>query len=204
MSDTQVFKQIIGYLDRFHRDVGQLVVLVEQLMEEEGFVSLPSAGNRASWNLSSHYARPDAWRIRHIARVYMEEKGDTFEYCLFYLILLETQSEFDFPVIICGRIHHPPLKENQIYNQVYLTEHLRSLAQNRPSWQSFRLENGWTVAEPTFKTPSTRIAFYILNLFDLNDRQRVVDNIIRPLTQGVNLDETLTVSKHLVPALREE
>ena len=41
------YKQVAGYIDRLHADVGKLIVLVERLMEEEGFVPFPS-GTRIS------------------------------------------------------------------------------------------------------------------------------------------------------------
>jgi hypothetical protein len=187
------------YVDQFHKDIGALVVLIEQLMLDKGFVSLPSAGNRASWGMSSHIERPDAWRLPNLSRLFMPEDAETFDRTLFYFINLETNTAFDFPAVICGRLIHPPLTESEVYLGVYNTQGLKSLAQKRPSWQQFRVEGGWTIAEPAYKSRATQVQTYLLNLFDLQNQAAVMGNIVTPLTTEVDLDQVLTVTRYPVP-----
>ncbi len=77
------------------------------------------------------------------------------------------------------------------WSQVY--EHFKSLATSRPSWQNFRQEEGWIVAEPAFRTPITMIQAYILDLFSLSDQQKVMDKIVRPLREGSDLTGLVTL-----------
>lgn len=196
------FKEIAAYLDQLHRDIGQLMAFVEKCMGDAGYVSLPSSGNRASWRISSHFERPGGWRAPYLTRCYVPDSEDeTFTESLLFLIVLETETILDFPAVICARMSHPPLTEKVIYNQVFLLDYLKTVVTSRPTWQNIRQEEGWIVAEPTFRTPMTMIRAYILNLFSLSDQQKVMDNIIRPLTEEGILAEMMTLP---VYAINEE
>ena len=117
------FKEIAAYFDQLHRDIRQLMVLVEKLMGDAGYVSLPAAGNRASWRITSHLDRPDGWRAPLLTRCYVpDSEGDSFTESLLFLILLEADTAFDFPPVICARMIHPPLTEREIYYNVFLTD----------------------------------------------------------------------------------
>lgn len=193
------FKEIAAYLDQLHRDIRQLIALVEKLMGGAGYISLPTAGNRASYRITSHLDYPDRWRAPYLTRCYVpDNEEETFTESLLFLILLETDTIFDFPPVICARITHPALTEREIYNQVFLLEYFKTLATTRPSWWHFRQEQGWIIAEPTFRTPITMIRAYILNLFSLSDQQKVVDNIVLPLTEGGALTEMLTLPTYAI------
>lgn len=191
------FKQIAAYFDQLHKDIGQLMLLIEKLMGEAGYASLPSSGNRASWRITSHLERPEGWRAPYLTRCYvLEGEDEVFTESLIILIVLETDTIYDFPPLICARISHSSLTEKEIYNQVFLLEYLKTLATSRPSWRYLRKEQGWLVAEPTFRTPTNLIYAYILNLFEISDSQKVVDNIITPLLEGGDLTKTLTLSAY--------
>ena len=202
------YKQVTGYIDRLHADIGKLVVLVERLLEEKGFVPFPSAGNRGSWGLSSHYAYPDRWRIPNISRFYapreafevFPEGEEQLETSLVYFISLETDTVF-------------PLPEKELYSKVWHIDRLLSLAQEEPRWRAIREENGWYVAEPADEAPINRLQGYFLNVFDLVDRRHVVENVIVPLTTagatasataGAHLDELLTVPSYGFGTYKEE
>lgn len=203
------YKQVTGYIDRLHADIGKLIILVERLMEENGFVAFPSAGNRASWGISSHYAYPDRWRIPNISRFYAPEgtltSEEEFKTSLLYFITLETDTVFPFPAMLCARIAHPPLPEKELYSKVWHIDRLLSLAQEEPRWRAIREENGWYVAEPADDAPIHRLQGYFLNVFDLVDRWHVIDNVVMPLTTaGAHLDELLTVPSYGFGPYKEE
>lgn len=203
MTDWQQHNRIMTYVDQFYKDIGALVVLIEKLMLGEGYVSLPSAGNRASWGMSSHIERPDAWRLPNLSRLFMPEDAESFDRTLFYFINLETDTAFGFPAVICGRLLHPPLTESEAYGGIYNIQGLKSLSQKKPSWQQFSIEQGWTIAEPAYKTRATQVQTYLLNLFDLQNQAAVMENIIAPLTDAVDLNEVLTVPRYPVPGTEE-
>lgn len=193
------FKAIAAYLDQLHRDIRQLMVLIEKLMGDAGYMSLPTAGNRAGWRVTSHIDRPEYWRAPFLCRCYIAHgEEELVSQSLLFLISLETDTLFDFPPVICTRVAHPPLDERSVYNQVFWVDHFKSLATSRPSWENIRQEQGWIVAEPTFKTPITSIQAYILNLFTLSDQQKVVQNIIVPLTEGGVLPQLLTLPSYSI------
>ena len=188
------FKEIADYFDQLHRDIRQLIVFIEKLMGEDGYISLPSSGNRACWRITSHMDRPDGWRAPYLSRCYIpDSEADSFTESLLFLIVLDTDTIFDFPPIVCVRIVHPPLSEREIYNQVFQINPFKSLATSRPSWQNFRQEDGWIVAEPAFRTPITMIQAYILDLFSLSDQQKVMDYIVQPLREGGDLTGLVTL-----------
>ncbi|MCA9923383.1 MAG: hypothetical protein KC421_13470 [Anaerolineales bacterium] len=194
MSD---FKQIIGYMDQLHQDIGQLVALIESQVQENGFTSLEKSGNRITWGISGHMSRYKMWRIPNLSRLYVsQEEEEQIEHTIFYFISLHTNTEFEFPTIVCGHIHHPPLTQDAIYNQIYREGTYLSLMQADPQWKQLEKAKGWVTAVPTANMPITQLQCYILNLFDLSDRQLVMDNIITPLTQDPILPLTLTIPSY--------
>lgn len=198
MADQAVFGQIVDYIDQLNSDVGQLTVLVEKLMQEKGLAAVPSVGNQSTWGLTSHFAKPDGWRARDISRVYLPLDKELHDWSVFYLINLASLILFDFPVMVCGVLEHDLLTEKQVLQDVWSTYGFKSLAWQNIPWQNFKDERGYTVAEPTYKTATTRVRGYILNLFDLADRQKVIDNVIRPLTAGddASLADFLTIPSY--------
>jgi hypothetical protein len=201
---TTPFREIAAYMDRLHDDVGLLVGLVERLMGEEGYEAFPMYGNRACWHLSSHCASADRWRARYITRVYVPKGQDTYTSIVTFLVQLEHDTAYDFPTLICVRYYHDPLSATQV-DSMFNTFRLRSLSRTESDWRSFREEKGWTVAEPAFDAPIHHIKCYILNLFDIVDRQHVIDNVILPLTRPEqDLDALLTVEKCPLPAIQSQ
>lgn len=197
------FKQIVGYMDRLHRDVGQLVVLAERLMEEEGFIALPRYRNQSNWQLTSHYERSGGWRARYIVRFYVPIGQKTFRSTIFHLINLEENTAFDFPTLLCGFYMHDELTEVGI-SQTVFTDHICSLARKKSAWSPHREEGGWLVTEPAFKNSAAVrcVKGYILNALDIVGRKHVIDNIVRPLTHPEqDLDQMLTVAKYPFAAL---
>jgi len=53
--------------------------------------------------------------------------------------------------------------------------------------------------EPAFKCRATQARVFLLNLFDLRNKETVLENIIIPLTDEVDLDEILTIPRHPIP-----
>lgn len=206
MDGSGAFKQIIGYVDQFNRDVGRLAQAIEELMDDRGYGSLAAAGRKACWFVSSAIDRPTRWRMRHVARMLIPLGAKKTTHSLVYLILLETKSAFDFPTIICGRLQHAALTDHEIYSKVFSTALIKSLTYKRSSWRSFQEEGGWGVAEPSeAPSGSLQIQGYILNVFDIDTRQKVFDNIVRPLTEDVpDLDSVLTVNKYRFPELERQ
>jgi len=208
MTTEHLYKRIIGYVDELNQDIGQLVAFVEQEMDERRYESLPSAGGRISWSLSSAINRSTAWRLSNAIRFFIPRKVTKSEHSVFYLIHLETKSAFDFPPVLCCRVAHEALTESEIYQarNVFNTALLATLVYRRSQWKSLRLENGWCIAEPNSQSAVQELRGYILNLFDIDSRQRALENIVIPLTSGddLDLDAALTVHKYLFPELSPE
>lgn len=205
MSNWKPFKDIVGYLDELHTDISQFAVLVEKMMAEEGYISVPSTGNQSNYSsVSSHYMSPEKWRAPYITRMFVLEEEDLPSRSLFYLIMLKTYSTYDFPALICGIYDHEPMLENKVYNKVYIINSIKSMVARKPKWKNLRMENGWCVGEPDSKLPVIQVHSYILNLFDMSDRDNVLENVIKPLTQGEDEPLELTVPKYVFPPLRTE
>lgn len=205
MGNWQVYKQVITYIDQLHQDIGQLILLIEQLMAKESFHSISFEGNRASRGIGSHISKPDMWRIPYIYRLFLPDENELVEESLFYLIWLERDSPFEFPIMICGQFQHQSLTEKEIYDRVIYQSWVRSLAQRESRWRSFRDKEGWTVAEPSFDSPVQYFQGYILNLYDLSSRELVMKNVVQPLTRGRNtpLKDLLNLQPHPFPSQSE-
>ena len=199
------YKQVAGYIDRLHGDIGKLIVLVERLLEERGFVPFPSAGTRGSWGLSNSYLYPDRWRIPYILRFFAPAEEDAFERSLCYFILLETRTVFPFPAMLCAHIEHPVMPEPELFKKLWSPELLASLAQKDPRWRAVRQEGEWHMAEPVNGATINHLRGYFLNVFDLVDRRHVIDNVVAPLTgANAHLDELLTVPSYGFGSYKEE
>ena len=202
MSD---YKQIIGYMDQLHQDIGQLVALIESQMQEQGFSALDKSGNRITWGISGHMNRYRMWRIPDLSRLYIsQEEDEQVEHTTFYFISLDENTEFEFPTIACGHIHHQLLSPDAIYKQIYILEPFRSLMRANPQWKQMGITDGWVTAVPTNNMPVTKLQCYILNLFDLSNRQLVMDNIITPLTQDSTQPLTLTIPFYIPTGTEKE
>lgn len=202
---TGTFKNVMDYVDQLHEDIGKMALLLEQLLEEQGFMAV--LGSRGSWGLTNAYNQPARWRLPYLYRLYIPSDVDRTTRSLFYLVQLETDAVFDFPTIVCGRITHLSLEAGDVRGEIAndLATNALSLTYDAPQWQRIREENGWTIAEaPAFDTSIETVQGYILNLFDMTDRRRVIDNISRPLANpDKNLDEMLTVGKYAFGGGRE-
>lgn len=206
MSDDSTFKQVLRYMDEFHQDLGRLVVFTEQMMEEKEYVKLPALGNSIGWNLSSHYARPQNWRLTNLTRIYVHEGEEFFDHSLIYFVSLVSDTRFPFPTILCAHLVHPPLSADVIYgNSVWNVDRFFDFGRQEQSrWRPNREERGWTIVDPVGDTPIQYLQGYLLNVFDLVDRQHVIDNIVLPLTEAdANLNELLTVQKYGLVAIEE-
>jgi hypothetical protein len=204
VSEDSTFKQILRYVDDFHKDVGRMIVLIERLMEEQGYVPIPSAGNRAAWGMTSHYTQSSKWRVTNLSRFYTTADEEIFNLSLAYFINLAGDTQYPFPTMLCAQIAHSPLPEKDIYYKVWKTERLASLTERKSMWRHVSEEKGWSIVEPVGEMPIQYLRGYLLNIFDLVDRQHVIDNIIRPLTVGeADLDELLTIQKYQLVTTEE-
>ena len=195
---TSTFKQVMAYVDQLYEDVGKMAQLIEQLMEEEGFTT--ELGSRGSWALTNSYTQPTRWRLPYLFRLYVPVDVQSTTFSLFYLVQLGTESAFDFPTVVCGRASHLSLPTEDLRSQTARSfkNDLLTLTYSQPQWQQVGQENGWSIAaDPESSTPLNSVQGYILNLFDIVDRRRVVDNISKPLTNpDNNLDQMLTVRNY--------
>ena len=194
MDNNAIFTEVVGYFERFHKDVSQLAILIERLLDDEGYKSLPDIGNSAGRGLASHYRRPSRWRMRYICRYYTASEGDLLERSIFFLIYLGGGGQFEFPPILCGVVKHEPLNARRIYKKIYRQTTFRSLITDKTKWSGWT-EPGWSIAKPTWDLQIGQLKGYILNLFELNNRDLVIDNVIKPLTQPslpYNNDKSLT------------
>lgn len=203
MSNREEFPKVLDYIDQFHQDVGQLAVLIERFLDAAGYEYLPSATNSVG-NVSSHFEKPKRWRMRHVYRYYVPIGTERPDVSVLFIVYLGTTSPFDFPPLFCARLSHEPLAESDIHQQIYKHTNFTPLIRGRSKWGNFREENGWSVAEPDFDIPVWKIKGYILNIFDLKTRDRVLENVITPLSSdnsAYDLNSVGDLSKYTFPEL---
>lgn len=192
------FKQVMAYVDRLHDDISKMALLIEQLMEGEGYTS--EMGSRGSWSLANTYHQSTRWRLRYLFRLFAPADVESTTESIFYLVQLGLNSTFDFPVLLCGRAAHSALSREDLRSSTVrgFKASMLTLTHSEPLWQQLSWENGWSIAAgPESDTSLQSVQGYILNLFDMVNRQLVIDNISRPLANvDRNLDEMLTVTKY--------
>mgnify|MGYP000730495092 CR=1 FL=1 len=200
MDDWKAYKQIIAYMDQLHKDIGQLVLLIDQLLAKE--LLHPVDSNRITRGLSSQTRKPFKWRIPYVRRVFVSNNEKQIRESIFYLIWLNQDAPFEFPTMVCGRFQHETLTEKRISDLMYKS-YLTSLTTGGSKWRYSQDENGWNVATPTFDSRIQEFQGYILNLFDISDRQVVAQNVIQPLSSGFNrrLSDFLTIPTYPFPVL---
>ncbi len=201
-----VYKQIIGFMDDLYNSIGLLAVAVEKHMKEKNFIPLKNAKDRINWKISHNINKPNGWRLSYLSRLYThkEHGPDKYENSILYQIILETMSYFPFPCILCVKTKHKPSTSSEIYNDVWRIRSFNALSQKNGDWHSFKKETEWCIAEPSFGPPIKWVKGYFLNLFDINEPQKVYDNIILPLTSdtdSIDLSKVLTVKKYDFPGL---
>lgn len=199
MSD---YRKIVSYVDQLHKDLNSLVVVIEKLMLDRGFIALPTMRGRASYGLTSAVNQPNGWRLTNLFRFYIPDHVEKFDKTLFFFINLESETEFEFPPVACGHLVHPLLTEGQVWDAAVDTSAIASLVRKIPAWQNFSIDRGWAVAGPAPRKPATGIRVYLLNPFDLQNQASVLENIVIPLTEESALDEALTIPRHTLPGLQ--
>ena len=150
--------------------------------------------------------------IVHTLKGESKDDMDSSDESLFFFIVLGRSHSFDFPPFLCGRMHHQrQLSPKEIYKQVFKIRQIKSLTSLTPQWESFHLRKGWSVATPTpgssVEQDVNESETFILNVFDLSDRTKVVENVIKPLTAGsalVDLESGLTIPYYRLPILDDE
>lgn len=201
-----VYKQIISFIDELNESMSLMAVSIDKHMNEKNFVPHQSAGEQINWKISHKISRPKGWRLSYLSRLFVPkgQQSENSENSILYQIILETKSSFPFPCILCAKIEHEPSDSGVVYNKVWNISRLNDLSKKDPAWKYFRKENGWCVAKPSFRSPIKFVKGYFLNLFDIDEPQKVYDNIVVPLTSfeaDLDLDKTLTVKMYDFPGL---
>lgn len=185
--DPSVYKRVLSSIDNLHRDTSWLFKFVEKKMKDEKYKADPSE-KKVVWNLRERYNTPDQWRARHVARFYRHSDSKYFKKSLFVLLDLGVAHPYEFPPLICGHMVHPEkIQSKVLYRKEYRLRRIRSLISTDPAWENFRESDGWIIASPKSSSPfSGQVSyskFYILNLFNLTNKDSVFNYIITPLTQ---------------------
>lgn len=193
-------------MDELYESVSLLAISVDKYMVEKSFIPHKSAGEKINWNITPKINRPRGWRLSYLSRLFISKDkiNKLVEDSILYQIILEISSYFPFPCVLCVKIKHDPSDAGVVYSNVWNTSRMNNLSKKDAAWKSFRRENGWCVAEPSFQSPIKWVKGYFLNLFDIDEPKKVFDNIVLPLTSdedSIDLDRALTVKKYDFPGL---
>ena len=203
-------QEVFEYIDQLHVDIQSLLIEIERQMNERAFVPLPKARNQIFRNISTDYNQSSRWRMRYAHRFFLRERDleSEAEHSVFYGIVLEPHTEFQFIPFLVGRVIHPPLTESKICttDEVWNSGELNALTGSTPKWRDFSEEKGWCAAIPDYKSSIKILRGYILDLFELDSPETVQQSIIEPLCSEAlpDLDALLTITKHKFPAMTEK
>ena len=137
----------IRYLDDFYSDLGLMINNFENLLSEKGFVSIPNAGNRATYyyDVSNHVGRSKKWTLKNIQRLYLKEdetesdkNNKNINKAILCSLVLYPSSAFEIPVLICGVLSWDGnYSQNEIYN-LWPSREICELVYPKNNW---RLKN---------------------------------------------------------------
>lgn len=152
MSDKgKSIMEAIQYLDGFYNDLKLLLSNFENLLAEKEFISIPDAGNRATWEyaLSNHIGSSNRWTLKCIQRLYLkeeetEENVNSINKAILCNIALYPTCAFEMPIFMCGVVSWDGnYTQNEIYN-LWPTKKFAELVKLKNSW---RLKNKQEVEE---------------------------------------------------------
>jgi len=143
--------EAIQYLDGFYNDLGLLLSNFENLLGEKGFISIPNAGNRVTFEyaLTNNIGYSKRWTLKCIQRLYLkeeetEENVNSINRAILCNIALYPTSAFEMPVFMCGVVSWDGnYSQNEIYN-LWPTKEFAELVKLKNSW---RLKNKQEVLE---------------------------------------------------------
>ena len=205
MSGSYVaYRQLLAYIDELHAGISQLAVAIEKEMQSHRYEPISNARNRGYWYLSANIDRPHGWRMKMVTRFLVPAGGAATDHSLLYQVLIDSESAFDFPTILCARLEHRRMSEARIYRHVWRSDAIATLHRKESMWTGFAEENGWCVAVPAYKSPIKRIKGYILNLLEVDSLQRVSERIVEPLVRSGDAGWRLTVEHLVFPGLRSQ
>ena len=143
--------EAIQYLDGFYNYFGLLLSNFENLLAEKGFISIPNAGNRATYDyaVTNHIGYSKRWTLKCIQRLYLKEEETeankkSFNKAILCNLALYPTSTFEMPVFMCGVVSWKGnYSQNEIYN-LWPTREFTELVNIKNNW---RLKNKQEVLE---------------------------------------------------------
>ena len=134
--------EAIQYLDGFYNDLGLLLSNFENLLAEKGFISIPNAGNRTSFDyaLVNHIGYSKRWILKCIQRLYLkeeetEENVNSINKAILCNLALYPTSAFEMPIFMCGIVSwEGNYSQNEIYN-LWPTKEFTELMNLKNNWR---------------------------------------------------------------------
>jgi hypothetical protein len=199
------YGQLLAYIDDLNAGVSALALTIEKQMRDCRYKPIERAGSQVYWYLNSRIDRPNGWRLKMVTRLLTPDNciDDAFrtDHSLLYQILIDSQSAFDFPTILCARLEHPDMSGSEIYSAIWNSDLFAALHCESSSWTCFSEENGWCLAKPAIKSPLKSIKGYILNLVDITSARDVTERIVEPLLRSGDPGYRLCVEHLPFPGL---
>lgn len=193
------YRQLLSYVDELNESIGSLAMAIEKQMKNRRYTPIARVGRQCYWQITSAVDRPTGWRLKSVTRFLVPAECNSTDHCLMYQVLIDSESAFDFPTILCARVEHPAFSEEQIYLEVWRSDEFATLHAARCNWNSLGEENGWFLAKPAYKTPVTRTKGFLLSLLDVNSVSLVSEKIVEPLIHSGDPGWRLGIGQLPVP-----
>ena len=134
--------EAIQYLDSFYNDLGLLFRNFESLLGEQGFISIPVAGNKATfeYGVSGHIGYSKRWTLKCIQRLYLKEEEteknvNSINKAIFCNLALYPSSAFEIPIFVCGVVRWDgTYSQNEIYNR-WPTKEFSEIVKQKNKWR---------------------------------------------------------------------
>lgn len=182
-------RKAIASLQQFYNDVALLYASLEEKLSNN-MRSLPDAGRRVSWDITSAINTPSGWVMKNLQRLYVpisHDKEPITPFAYLYMVDLHEQSKIAEPAMICGYLQ---FSEDLTYRRIYSSEawngqYLREMVENPINWKMARdLQCDSKIVELRCKHVGNLIdpiTLFSVDITTIKDSEDVIKKLIEPI-----------------------
>jgi len=167
MASGRELKDMYNAMKRICLETSELLVLVRDIMGENGFV--PTNGARIIWDTSASFARPKQWLPYFQQMLFIPRAGGSRAVGI--NILWDDEDLGDhIPFLSAGVCYFESGSTPSQSNEFYWA-----------GWQEESTPHGAALYETVYDSPTKKVLNYLLPLDVLSDESRVQELVIEPL-----------------------
>lgn len=213
--DSSNVKRAVKFLQEFFDDFGLLFVeLDKELRDQLEMIPHPDAGNKSTWDLSSHIEKPKGWIVKDLHRMYLSAGSSSHETAILFMLPLFPEALLSEAALVCSQLHfRSAMTSKDIWNETWKAAEFRSMVTRESCWSLSDASSSPSdvrLAMLDHRDPKSLIesaSVFAVDTSALNDRDAIDRLIIRPLSESREggtpaLSEAIVFNDALVSAWR--